>query len=132
MGIFGRAWPERDLYQASVRGYEKYAQTWGFGYRLETQRWVEPGAGVEIPHLNKMHAVLNLAKAQLEVGDMGAEWIMFVPLKYTCHRPLPTDDTGLQTPTVSFSTPAYLSLTFSLPRSKSPLRLSSSIKTTMA
>jgi hypothetical protein len=76
MGIFGRAWPERDLYQASVRGYERYARTWGFGYKLETQRWVESGNGVKIPYLNKVHAVLELARAEIAKGPSSAEWIM--------------------------------------------------------
>ena len=76
MTIFGQGWPERPIYRASIRGHERYAATWGYGYALETQQFVPPQKGVEVPFLNKVHALLRLAQGELATGDRGAEWVL--------------------------------------------------------
>jgi hypothetical protein len=78
MSLFGQGWPERPIYRASVRGHEHYAATWGYGYKLETKRWVEKGEGVKVPFLNKVHAILSVARDELGKGDQGASWVLYV------------------------------------------------------
>lgn len=61
------------LYEASVSSHRKYAEAWGYEYRVDRREWVSGGGGLHF--LNKIYALLD-AVVQALGDEQGPEWIM--------------------------------------------------------
>lgn len=66
---------ELPLYEASISTHQRYAQTWGYGYKLDRGSWLS-GDSKQSKHLSKVYALLNAVLEELDKGEVGAEWIM--------------------------------------------------------
>jgi hypothetical protein len=63
----------RALYEASVSSHRRYAEAWGYEYRVDQREWVSGDGGLHF--LNKIYALLD-AVVQALVDEQGPEWIM--------------------------------------------------------
>ncbi|RSH89304.1 hypothetical protein EHS25_002416 [Saitozyma podzolica] len=61
------------LYEASVSSHRRYAEEWGYEYRLDRREWVSGAGGLHF--LNKIYALLD-AVVQALGDEQGPEWIM--------------------------------------------------------
>ena len=72
-GLIGK--DEEPLYRASVQSHEKYAQTWGYGFKVDRGSWLSSDSK-RSKHLSKVYSLLQSVLEELAKGESGAEWIL--------------------------------------------------------